>query len=87
MLKAVNGMMLDMLAAIARKITKTVDVDSQGISKAKAEGKYRGRVADAQKHELIRTLRLVNGKSLRETARLAGVSKMTVIRVCSSANK
>jgi DNA invertase Pin-like site-specific DNA recombinase len=43
MLKAVNGMMLDMLAAIARKITKTVDVDSQGISKAKAEGKYRGR--------------------------------------------
>ncbi|HBL0675513.1 TPA: LacI family DNA-binding transcriptional regulator, partial [Escherichia coli] len=36
---------------------------------------------------LIRTLRLVNGKSLRETARLAGVSKMTVIRVCSSADK
>ncbi|MGT4115775.1 hypothetical protein ACVTZN_22415, partial [Klebsiella pneumoniae] len=60
---------------------------SEGISKAKAEGKYRGRVADAQKHELIRTLRLVNGKSLRETARLAGVSKMTVIRVCSSADK
>ena len=53
----------------------------------KAEGKYRGRVADAQKHELIRTLRLVNGKSLRETARLAGVSKMTVIRVCSSTDK
>jgi DNA invertase Pin-like site-specific DNA recombinase len=85
MLKAVNGMMLDMLAAIARK-----DYEdrrrrlSEGISKAKAEGKYRGMVADAQKHELIRTLRLVNGKSLRETARLAGVSKMTVIRVCSS---
>ncbi|ECI3620078.1 LacI family DNA-binding transcriptional regulator, partial [Salmonella enterica] len=48
-----------------------------------AEGKYRGRVADAQKHEQIRTLCLVNGKSLRETARLAGVSKMTVIRVCN----
>lgn len=44
-------------------------------SKAKAEGRYRGRVADAQKHELIRTLRLTHGKSLRETARLAGVSK------------
>lgn len=39
-------------------------------------------VADAQKHELIRTLRLTHGKSFRETARLAGVSKMTVIRVC-----
>ncbi|KAF1366339.1 transcriptional regulator with XRE-family HTH domain [Yokenella regensburgei] len=41
-------------------------------------------MADAQKHELIRTLRLAHGKSLRETARLAGVSKMTVIRVCSN---
>lgn len=84
MLEAVNGMLPDMLAAIARK-----DYDdrrrrqSEGISKAKAEGKYWGRVADAQKHELIRTLCLVNGKSLRETARLAGVSKMTVIRVCN----
>ena len=58
--------------------------NSRAIWKAKAEGKYRGRVADAQKHELIRTLRLAHGKSLRETARLAGVSKMTVIRVCSN---
>ncbi|MDL4916014.1 MAG: recombinase family protein [Enterobacterales bacterium endosymbiont of Blomia tropicalis] len=84
MLKAVNGMMLDMLAAIARKdYEDRRRRQSEGISKAKAEGKYRGRVADAQKHELIRTLRLANGKSLRETARLAGVSKMTVIRVCN----
>ena len=85
MLKAVNGMMLDMLAAIARKdYEDRRRRQAEGISKAKTEGKYRGRVADAQKHELIRTLRLVNGKSLRETARLAGVSKMTVIRVCAS---
>lgn len=88
MLKAVNGMMLDMLAAIARKdYEDRRRRQSEGISKAKAEGKYRGRVADAQKHELIRTLRLVNGKSLRETARLAGVSKMTVIRVCNGNHK
>ncbi|EAU3389196.1 recombinase family protein [Salmonella enterica] len=85
MLKAVNGMMLDMLAAIARKdYEDRRRRQSEGISKAKAEGKYRGRVADAQKHELIRTLRLAHGKSLRETARLAGVSKMTVIRVCNA---
>lgn len=88
MLKAVNGMMLDMLAAIARKdYEDRRRRQSEGISKAKAEGKYRGRVADAQKHELIRTLRLVNGKSLRETARMAGVSKMTVIRVCNNAEE
>jgi len=85
MLKAVNGMMLDMLAAIARKdYEDRRRRQAEGIKKAKAEGKYRGRVADAQKHELIRTLRLAHGKSLRETARLAGVSKMTVIRVCSN---
>ncbi|MCU6162262.1 recombinase family protein [Enterobacter bugandensis] len=85
MLKAVNGMMLDMLAAIARKdYEDRRRRQAEGIKKAKAKGKYRGRVADAQKHELIRTLRLAHGKSLRETARLAGVSKMTVIRVCSN---
>lgn len=51
-------MMLDMLAAIARKdYEDRRRRQSEGISKAKAEGKYRGRVADAQKHELIRTLR------------------------------
>lgn len=83
MLKAVNGMMLDMLAAIARKdYEDRRRRQAEGISKAKEEGKYRGRVADMQKHELIRTLRITHGKSLRETARLAGVSKMTVIRVC-----
>jgi len=86
MQKAVNGMMLDMLAAIARKdYEDRRRRQSEGITKAKAEGKHRGRVADAQKHELIRTLRLTHGKSLRETARLAGVSKMTVIRVCNNA--
>ncbi|EFT2484818.1 LacI family DNA-binding transcriptional regulator, partial [Salmonella enterica] len=36
------------------------------------------------KHELIKTLRLQNGKSINETARLAGVSRMTVIRVCKN---
>lgn len=83
MLKAIKGIMLDMFAAISRKdFEDRRRRQAEGISKAKAEGKYRGRVADAQKHELIRTLRLTNGKSLRETARLAGVSKMTVIRVC-----
>ncbi len=49
MLKAVNGMMLDMLAAISRKdYEDRRRRQAEGISKAKAEGKYRGRVADAQ---------------------------------------
>ena len=88
MLKAVNGMMLDMLAAIARKDYEDhLCRQAKGISKAKAERRYRGRVADAQKFELIRTLSLVYGKSLREKAGLVGVSKMTVLRVCNQAEE
>lgn len=40
------------------------------------------RLADKENFELIRTLRKENGKSINETARLAGVSRMTVIRAC-----
>jgi len=85
MLRAVNGLMLDMLAAIARKDNEDRRRrQKEGIEKARLEGKYAGRQADKTKHELIRTLRLQNGKSINETARLAGVSRMTVIRVCKN---
>ncbi len=85
MLRAVNGMMLDMLAAIARKdYQDRRRRQREGVDKAMQEGKYAGRQPDVAKHELIRTLRLQNGKSINETARLAGVSRMTVIRVCKN---
>ena len=54
MFEALNAMMLDMLAAIARK-----DYDDrrrrqlQGIMKAKAEGKYRGRPEDKKRNAAI----------------------------------
>lgn len=61
-----------MLADIARKdYEDRRRRQTEVIIKAKAEGKYRCKVADVQKHELIRTLRLTHGKSQRETARLA----------------
>ncbi|MCR4534518.1 recombinase family protein [Shewanella xiamenensis] len=56
-LQAVNAMMLDMLAAVARK-----DYDdrrrrqSQGIAKAKADGKYNGRQPDLKRHQHIASL-------------------------------
>jgi DNA invertase Pin-like site-specific DNA recombinase len=55
--EALNGMMLDMLAAIARK-----DYDDrrrrqmQGIAKAKTEGKYRGRPEDKKRNSAIMTM-------------------------------
>lgn len=55
MLDAINGMLLDMLAAIARK--DYVDRrrrQAEGIAKAKAAGAYRGRAVDTVKRTAIR---------------------------------
>ncbi|MGJ0579719.1 recombinase family protein [Xenorhabdus bovienii] len=74
MLKAINGMMLDMLAAIARKdYQDRRRRQEEGILKAKAAGKFRGRQADNQLHEKIIELRVKNRQSIRDTARLCGV--------------
>jgi DNA invertase Pin-like site-specific DNA recombinase len=57
MFEALNAMMLDMLAAIARK-----DYDDrrrrqmQGIAKAKTEGKYRGRPEDKKRNAAIMSM-------------------------------
>lgn len=87
MLKAINGMMLDMLAAISRKdYEDRRRRQAEGIVKAREQGRFRGRVADLARHELIRNLRITQEKSINETARLAGVSRATVIRVCRQAD-
>jgi len=65
MLRAVNNMMLDILAAIARKdYEDRRRRQMEGITSSRAKGKYRGRLPDKEKHELIRTLRKENGKSI-----------------------
>ncbi|WP_340613253.1 recombinase family protein [Xenorhabdus thailandensis] len=85
MLKAINGMMLDMLAAIARKdYQDRRRRQEEGILKAKAAGKFRGRQADNQLHEKIIELRVKNRQSIRDTARLCGVSERTVIRIVNA---
>nr|ELA0225143.1 recombinase family protein [Klebsiella aerogenes] len=84
MLSAINGMMLDMLAAIARKdYTDRRRRQKEGIENAKSRGVYRGRSPDLHKHELVRSLRS-QGKSISETARLANVSTRTVTRITKS---
>lgn len=78
MLDAINGMMLDMMAAIARKdYEDRRRRQAQGIAKAKAEGKYQGRPQDAEKRRRIKEL-LDAGLSVRKVAKHVGCSTSTV---------
>jgi DNA invertase Pin-like site-specific DNA recombinase len=86
MLRAINAMMLDMLAAIARKdYQDRRRRQEEGIVKAKAAGKFKGRQPDQQLHNKIIELRIRNKQSIRDTARLCGVSERTVIRIVKKA--
>lgn len=81
MLAAVNTMLLDMLAAVARKdYEDRRRRQAQGIEKAKACGAYRGRKIDEGLHRRVRVL-LEDGKSIRAVAGLLGCSTSTVQRV------
>ncbi|HHY0447681.1 TPA: recombinase family protein [Vibrio parahaemolyticus] len=88
MLKAINNMMMDMLAAIARKdYQDRRRRQAEGIQKAKEEGKYRGRQPNLELHEKIYQLRVINKLSIHDTAKLANVSPRTVIRVAQKLSK
>jgi len=81
MIKAVNGMLLDMLAVVARKdYEDRRRRQAEGITAAKANGVYKGRKTDEALHERIRTA-LESGMSLRKTAALVGCALSTVQRV------
>lgn len=81
MLTALNGMMLDMLAAIARKdYEDRRRRTQQGIERAKAEGKYRGRPEDVERNaSMLAMLKL--GASWSEVCRATGASRSTLARI------
>lgn len=80
MADAINGMMLDMLAAIARKdYEDRRRRQAQGIAKAKAEGVYRGRPEDTERLKQIGIL-LAEGKPWSTVMRLTGASRATVAK-------
>jgi DNA invertase Pin-like site-specific DNA recombinase len=81
MLGAINNMMLDMMAAIARKDYEQRRArQAQGIEKAKAQGKYQGRPVDEDLHARVSEL-LAAGLGIRATARHAGCSTTTVLKI------
>jgi DNA invertase Pin-like site-specific DNA recombinase len=81
MFGAINGMLLDMLAAISRK-----DYDdrrrraAQGVAKAKAEGKYRGRPENVSRNAGIGAM-LRGGASWSAIQKATGCSRATINKV------
>lgn len=83
MLAAINGMMLDMLAAIARKdYEDRRRRQAEGQAKAKAAGKYRGRPEDTKRNASIATM-LRKGMSWSEVQDATGCGRATVAKVAS----
>lgn len=80
-LQAVNAMMLDMLAAVARK-----DYDdrrrrqAEGISRARLDGKYKGRQPNTKRRQHIERL-LSSGHSYSEIQEILGCSRYLIASV------
>lgn len=78
---AINGMMLDMLSAIARK-----DYDdrkrrqAQGIASAKADGRYMGRKADTERNAVIADM-LKKGMSYSQIQKGTNASRTTIAKI------
>jgi DNA invertase Pin-like site-specific DNA recombinase len=81
MFEAINGMLLDMLAAVARK-----DYDdrrrrqAQGTARAKAEGKYKGRQADSGRNDSIASM-LAAKQSWTMIQKATGCSRATIAKI------
>jgi DNA invertase Pin-like site-specific DNA recombinase len=81
MFEAINGMMLDMLAAISRK-----DYDdrrrrvAQGVLKARENGKFRGRPEDAVRNNGIAAM-LAKGVSWSQIQAATSCSRATVAKI------
>jgi DNA invertase Pin-like site-specific DNA recombinase len=85
MFAAVNGMMLDVLAVVARKdYEDRRRRQAQGVAKAKAEGKYLGRSEDVDRNNGIAAM-LRAGDSWSSIQRATGCSRATIAKVAKRA--
>lgn len=75
---AINDMLIDMLAAMARRDYEQRRArQAQGIAKAKMAGKYRGRPSNTDRYDAINQL-LANKVSWSMIERLVGCSRSTI---------
>lgn len=82
-----SELMLNMLGAVAQfELAMIQERRQEGIDKAKAAGKYKGRPANEANHTQITELR-TQGVSLRKIAKEVGVSLSTVQRALTASEK
>lgn len=85
MFEAVNGMMLDVLAAVARKdYEDRRRRQAQGQARAKAEGRYKGRPEDVKRNAGILQM-LKSGMSWSAVQDATGCSRATVAKLAKRA--
>jgi DNA invertase Pin-like site-specific DNA recombinase len=85
MFGAINAMLLDMLAAVARKdYEDRRRRQAQGIAKAKAKGEYRGRPEDTDRNAGIAGM-LKSGMSWSAIQAATGCSRATVAKLAKRA--
>lgn len=81
MFEAINSMMLDMLAAVARKdYEDRRRRQAEGVKKAKAAGAYKGRPVDAKRNAAISEM-LKAGQSWSSIQAASGCSRSTIARI------
>lgn len=81
MFGAINGMMLDVLAAVARKdYEDRRRRQAQGQERAKAEGRYKGRREDVKRNAGIAAM-LKAGSSWSQVQAATGCSRATVAKI------
>ncbi|MBV7300248.1 recombinase family protein [Enterovibrio paralichthyis] len=82
MLDTVNRMLIDLLAVFSRKDYETRrNYQRQGIERAKREGKYLGRKADAGRQQKVVYFRHEKNMSLSDIAVATGYSRTHVCRI------
>ncbi len=87
MFGAINDMLLDMLAAIARRdYEQRRDRQKQGIATAKAAGKYQGRKADLKRYNAINRM-LASGNSWATVQLTLECSRSTISKAVQQARQ
>src|SRR5712672_2342817 len=81
MFEAINGMLLDVLAAVSRKdYEDRRRRQAQGQARAKAEGRYKGRPEDVERNAVIGRM-LVLKQSRGEIQTATGCSRATIAKI------